>query len=486
MSLPSKHRLWRCFFSRASHLGMLMAMIAATPAIAQNSPTASDKSEPSASASAATSPESLRVQSVGNGLIQYLNRFASGQSLQLNLPQTQTLESQLGGAVRQHPEYQAALAQREGNQQGVKQAWSTYLPQVAINSGTGARRINGNDRPGAATGYTVSQMLFDFGSTGARVSAAEARESASQSGLAAKRQELAFKAIAAWHELFRAQQQWALHELNVRSRQEMADFVKERAELGGSAFSDVLRVRARQADAQAALTQAQFRLRSAQANWFEAWGQAAPGQVVGLPEARLKSLESYNDMGSLVRMFATVQQALANSVASEKDAQAQSSARWPSLNLELTHAKNPYATTPENEFDRSSLLVFRYNAYTGGADFAKTEQALARARQTAQEAQTEARKIERMLSQTLAEVDNASATLKARQMASGVAADTLEAVREQFAFRRGTLLDLLKAQEDLFYAGRDLIDAQVDTSIARFRLAWLASELETQYPQIGP
>jgi outer membrane protein TolC len=77
----------------------------------------------------------------------------------------------------------------------------------------------------------------------------------------------------------------------------------------------------------------------------------------------------------------------------------------------------------------------------------------------------------------MADVNNSAAAVAARKEAAQVAAVALEAVREQFAFRRGTLLDLLRAQEELYAAGRDLIDGIVDESLVRYRLLDLAMEL---------
>jgi len=54
----------------------------------------------------------------------------------------------------------------------------------------------------------------------------------------------------------------------------------------------------------------------------------------------------------------------------------------------------------------------------------------------------------------------------------------LEVVREQFFFRRGALLDLLKAQEELFLAGRELIQGMVEQGLARFRLLHVSGELD--------
>ena len=71
--------------------------------------------------------------------------------------------------------------------------------------------------------------------------------------------------------------------------------------------------------------------------------------------------------------------------------------------------------------------------------------------------------------------------MAARKESVQVAAVALEAVREQFAFRRGTLLDLLRAQEELYIAGRDLIDSVVDHSLVRYRLLNLAMELTPMF-----
>jgi outer membrane protein TolC len=51
-------------------------------------------------------------------------------------------------------------------------------------------------------------------------------------------------------------------------------------------------------------------------------------------------------------------------------------------------------------------------------------------------------------------------------------------VREQFAFNKGTLLDLLTVQENLYIAGRDLVDAEADRQISRYRFIHLSTGLD--------
>ena len=58
-----------------------------------------------------------------------------------------------------------------------------------------------------------------------------------------------------------------------------------------------------------------------------------------------------------------------------------------------------------------------------------------------------------------------------------LSAESLRMVREQFAYRRGSLLDLLTAQESLNSAGRDLIDAQIDSAQTKYKVLSAASLL---------
>jgi adhesin transport system outer membrane protein len=119
----------------------------------------------------------------------------------------------------------------------------------------------------------------------------------------------------------------------------------------------------------------------------------------------------------------------------------------------------------------------RHNLYAGGAEAARQRQAEQRVTESLLGQDNLLRQIERASSQALSDVNNSTAALNARKESVQVAALALEAVREQFSFRRGTLLDLLRSQEELYIAGRDLVDGLVDHSLSRYRLLHLADEL---------
>jgi outer membrane protein TolC len=57
----------------------------------------------------------------------------------------------------------------------------------------------------------------------------------------------------------------------------------------------------------------------------------------------------------------------------------------------------------------------------------------------------------------------------------------MRAVREQFSFNRGSLLDLITVQEGLYQAGRDLIDASADRILVRYRLLHLTAQLDKMF-----
>lgn len=415
----------------------------------------------------------LRVQSAGDGLIRHLAGLLADTQTAHRQGLAQQIAAQVPAAVRQHPEFAAAQALGQYSAEAVNAAEAAWWPQVYGNSSAGRRRVDGVKNHHPTVGLGVNQLLYDFGATSAQVGAAQAGVKASEAALRARYAALTMRAVTAWHELYRARQHLELQRLNVSSRREIAEFVKERADLGGSSMSDVLRARARQAEAEASIAGAEARLQVAEAAWREVFATVPPAALEIAAQGAVTLTPYRQDRVSLARRFAAVDEKFAQATAARREADAASAARFPRLALDVSTAKEVGGIHPA---DQSALLQVKYNFYTGGAETAKAAQALAKAAQAEAEARNEQLQTEKALLQVIAEVESAPLALAARQQAVWVAGDSLVAVREQFAFRRGTLLDLLRAQEDVYYAGRDLIDALADAALARYRLQYLASE----------
>ncbi len=424
---------------------------------------------------------SLRAQAVGNQLIRYLDTWTSVSSNDAQQRQARLTADSVAEAVRKHPEFLAARAALNSSREGVDEARAAWWPQVSGNTGFGSRTTSGISVSTPSYGFTISQLLFDFGNTSAKVDAAETRVQGAVAGLDKKQAVVVMRAVSAWHELYRARKLMELHRLNVQARQDIVAFIKERADLGGSAASDVLRARARQTEAEASLSAASVREQAAESAWLEVFQAPAPLQVEVWPDFPIQIATLQAQVDQLVSRFATVQEARQLSLASEKEAVAARANLFPRLALEHSVAQNKQAASGIEYTDRSTLFTLRYNFLSGGAEMARARQAASRAVELAQQADNEQRITEKNLRQTLSEVALGQEILRNRRLAVGVANDTLMAVREQFAFRRGTLLDLLRAQEDVFMSGRDLIDAVTDHALARYRLLYMASLLDEHF-----
>ena len=408
------------------------------------------------------------------------------------------IRPRIQAAVLSHPEVRLALEQQQTAAQVRREALAGMLPQIAANADSGRRHFDQVSTPYASVpdytqrassfGVSASQLLYDFGAVGGRLKAQDAREIAAQANALSRSSQLALRAVSAWYELFRARELVNLAETNRQSRRQILNFIEEREQLGGSSRSDVLRVRARLSDAQAALVFAESRRNAADAAYREVFNTAPP-QDLPLPEVVAVDPERYAaDLAVITAQNAQIAVARAQSEAAGFDAQAASASLLPSIRLEVSATRRDLAggdaVLPGT--DKAAMLVFKHNLYSGGAEIARARQAGHRAAESQLEEENLRRQIERAVVQTIAEVRNTTDVVAARKETVQVAAMAYEAVREQFAFRRGTLLDLLRAQEDLYLAGRDLIDGVVDHALTRYRLLHLSSELGPLFEIAAP
>jgi outer membrane protein TolC len=327
-----------------------------------------------------------------------------------------------------------------------------------------------------ALALSARQLVYDFGAVSSQVDARTALETAAAARAEVKTSELTLRALTAWLEMFRTREGYALAQMNVASRQQILEFIDEREKLGGSSRSDVLRVRARLADAQAVEVAAKNRLSAAEAGYREVFDEAPPAQVA-LPSSALLALDQYAKLGDWVVRNANLTEARAQTEAAGFEAKSATAALLPSVQFDMTARRRDLDGAGVPGLDWSAGFSVKQSLYSGGADVARKQQADQRAIETRLNEDKLKRQIERAFVQAVSDVSNSQATVAARKEAAQVAAVALEAVREQFVFRRGTLLDLLRAQEELYVAGRDLIDGIVDESLVRYRLLDLAMEL---------
>ncbi|MDP2678542.1 MAG: TolC family protein [Rhodoferax sp.] len=437
-----------------------------------------------------TTFEQLRVTQVADGLIRYLDQAVKWvEQPNANMPLAQ-LTPLIQAAVSAHPEVRLSSAQRATATLATREAYAGFLPQVSANVESGKRNYQEVNTPwnyspaysdsSKAVALSARQLLYDFGAVSNQVDARTALEKAAGARSELKSSELALRAITAWLEMFRGRQLVALTQMNVQSRQQILSFIEERERLGGSAQSDVLRARARLSDAQVAAVAAQTRLATAEAVYREVFNAPPPAQL-GLPQLAALDMPRYANVSDVMLRSAHLAEARAQTEAAGFEAKSAAAALLPSFVLDVTARRRDLGGQGVPGTDWTAGINVKQNLYSGGAETARKQQAEQRAIESQLAQDNVQRQLERALMQAVADVENSTASVSARKDAAKVAAVALEAVREQFAFRRGSLLDLLRAQEELYIAGRDLIDGVAEHSLVRYRLLHLATELNAVF-----
>ena len=434
--------------------------------------------------------EQLRVHEVADQLIRYLGKAVEWvDKPETRLP-AQSLAAKVSSAVLAHPEVRLTGEQRESASQATREAFAGYLPQVSANIESGKRSYDLVNTPWSkvpaytdnsrALALSARQLIYDFGAVSGQVDARTALERAAAARLELKTSELTLRALTAWLEVFLAREILVLSRMNVLSRQQIHSFIEEREKLGGSAQSDVLRSRARLADAQATAIVAESRLTAAEAQYREVFDEPPPAQLP-LPAAAPVDLARFASLTDWMQRNANLTDARAQTEAAGHAAKSAAAALMPSIHLDITARRRDIGGEGIPGSDWTAGFLLKQELYSGGADMARKRQADQRAKESQLNEDSLKRQLERAFAQSIADVKNSTTAMAARKESVQVAAVALEAVREQFAFRRGTLLDLLRAQEELYIAGRDLIDSVVDHSLVRYRLLNLAMELTPMF-----
>jgi TolC family type I secretion outer membrane protein len=385
-------------------------------------------------------------------------------------------------AVQVHPDVLAARAGLAGALEATRELEAANLPQVAARADVAGHKLDRSTISGnperryetASASLTLTQNVYDFGATNTAVSVGNERSAASQARLDGRRSDLALRAVQAWHEVVRSRRLLALTRLNLQSMENLTSYLNRRFELGGGPISDVWRAQSRLADTRASLASTQSRVRSAEAAFREVFdSEAGALELPALPALDRRAISA--DPVRLAREYPAVRSAEASRRAAEQELDLVLRRERPNVGLELSAQRRDVVGEGVPGTDLSAMLVLRYSFYSGGADRARSAQAAHRAVEAAEQVRNVTIQVERALAQSLASEDTAAAALAARREGVTLAVQALRAVREQFANRRGSLLDLLNAQEALHAAGVGLNEAEVDEALARWQVLYYST-----------
>ena len=386
------------------------------------------------------------------------------------------------------------IAQRRANiaeaQAAKREARSAIFPTIdlAVSANRAIAREFSNDPdnviersrgPGRADiSAIVNQTLYDFGAAGRRIAAASARIEAAQADVDAAYDEIALRAIGAWIDVAAYARLAVLADNHLAAQNAYRTMLQSRIDQGVSASADHARLDA--AIAVSGQRAARFRqeLGNAEARYREIFGAEA-----SLPSRRPPIFELTDaDIEEIIlasQNTAPVRSARAQARGAQEDARAARSDTLPNVGVGLDAGRYGIFEPGRTDYDVRARVTLRYRFF--GPGDARADQAAARASAALSRSDAIFREAEREARIAVSDVTalaNSSEAYDAEYRASKV---TRDAEVARFRIARGTIFDVVAAEERFFASAVSYLRSASELDAARFvllaRVGILISEL---------
>lgn len=330
----------------------------------------------------------------------------------------------------------------------------------------------------------VDQLLIDFGASSGRIAGASARVRAAHADAERSASDTALAAAAAWYQVLGSQTLVELADALVARHQAILADTAARVNAGLGAGGDVARAEAGLADAIGDAARGNRRLAAARARYRELFGTEAPAHPPRPALAQSRAGEP-GVAQAMSHASPEVLTALALAEAARAEARATRADALPRLTAGVSATSYAVFEAARNHDVRGQFsLSQRLSA--GGAEAARTAEAAARARAAGFASDRVIAGAERDAETALADVrilDAAVATLGRAYRANRRSRDTMA---EQFRLSRGSLIDLIRTEQDYIAAARALIEGSIERDLAHLSLLARTGELLDHFGIVLP
>jgi adhesin transport system outer membrane protein len=386
-------------------------------------------------------------------------------------------QAAIAAAVERHPGTAESAAGEDEALAALEEARQLALPSVDL-SLTSYRVISrefSNDpenilersRPEQRTDatLTVQQTVFDFGATARRITAAGARLRSAGADLEVAADRIALGAIASWYDVFAFRSLVALTEAFVASQHELRASVEERIRQGVSAEGDLARVDSYIADALSRLARFRRLAANAEARYTEVIGSPAPRiDRAPIPAALPPTRE---EVMLAAESSAPVRSAEAQADAARDEARALRADRLPQVAVGIDAGRYGVFENPR-DYDIRARVGMRYRIF-GPAD-ARAEQGEARARQGEARARRIREEAARDASIAWSDYNALQDQLRALEASYIANRRSRDVIVERFRVARGSLIDVVDAEDSYFQAAVAYIQGLTELDAARYVL----------------
>lgn len=313
---------------------------------------------------------------------------------------------------------------------------------------------------------SIQRPLFDFGASALRTSAAKARINGAAARVDATVDEIGLRAVASWYDVFAFRALAELGDSFAADQERLGQSVEARITQGLSPRSDRARVTSFMASADSQRARIARSLASAEARFAELFGVIPPADLRRAPYPNLPTLS--RDAAELRAASAPIVRAAdADATAGQREAKAARADILPTVTAGIDAGRYGVFET-ENDYDIRARLTLRYRLFGGGD--ARAEQFAARARSGQARADRVREEARRDAAIAWADVNALTDQLGALRSSYVASRQSRDTIAERFRVARGSLFDLLAAEQSYFETAASYLQAITDLDTARYVL----------------
>lgn len=405
----------------------------------------------------------------------------------------ETLTEALSAAYSTNPTIQAERANQRANDENVNQALSGWRPTVIATGDLGVQfsdqqigNVNQNEtRFPSNLALTITQPVYDGGTTPAQIDSAESLVQAGRENLRSTEQDVLLDVVTVYLDVL---QNYAVVQLNLNNEarlERQLEAAQDRFNVGEITRTDVSQAEAALSRAAADRAQAEGNLIAARASYARVVGNT-PGQLEpppplpALPESEAAALAIAEDENpDLLSAVRTAESAKA-------DIRATSGQLLPQVDVE-TLASHSRDGAQAGDFNTNVRVrgVLTVPIYQAGAVYSGVRQQ----RDVHNQREIQVMEIRRLVQEGVTQAWEALETARARITAgrAEVRANeiALEGVIQEAQVGSRTTLDVLDAEQDLLDSQVALVQAERDEYVAAFQLLDAIGRLDVNRLEIG-
>ncbi len=378
-----------------------------------------------------------------------------------------SLRDAVGIAIARHPDIGRANAEVVQSTSEVEVAKAAWYPKIdyGVRPGYGGSFGSNGNRTGTRASIGVSQLLYDFGRTSSRISAADSTLSQRRFQLADTIETVAYQTASTFIELAASQDVIVAAQRQVAALTETRAKILDRVRAGLSVSSDRNLVELAILHAQAEVLKAHTRFDVAAAKLTELIG-ARPRRVAGLG-GTASFVGGLGSIGGNVEHTPSVLAAEAAVDAADARVRLAEAERFPSIGIGASRAIS--SGRPNASNDTWIGLAVSGNYSLGG--LAKHQIAAAEAELRANRESLENQRLvtRSALKAAQIEVSGAAARRASYEKVIALSRASRDLYWQEYILNKRSLTDVVNPERDIFESEVEWINALADGSIARVK-----------------